>query len=63
MAPTTTTPTHAIVDLVPTPAPGPGGLPGFDAICTCGTRIGSSLRSLAAEWGRDHVRYYTAKEA
>lgn len=62
MAPTTTPP-HAIVDLVPTPANEPGAIAGFDAVCTCGTRIGASLKTIARQWGEQHVRYYAAKEA
>ena len=59
----TTAPTHTITATEPTPAPGPGGLPGFDAICSCGARIGSSLETLARQWGWQHVDYYTKKGA
>jgi len=60
MAPTTT---HAITAIVPEPKKGHGDIDGFAAICTCGDRIVSSLKTIAAQWGREHATYYNAKEA
>lgn len=53
---------HAIIAVEPTVASEPGALNGFDAVCTCGTRVGSSLQTLARQWGEDHAKYYNRKE-
>lgn len=56
-------PTHIVTDFQPVPAPGPGGIPGFAATCSCGSVISSSLKALTWSWANDHIRYYTEKEA
>jgi len=53
---------HSIPHIKPMPAKGHGDLDGYGAVCACGTVITSSLETLAREWGRDHVKYYNAKE-
>jgi len=55
-------PTHTIEAVIATPASGPGALAGWVAVCSCGYRIPSSLRTLAVQWGADHARYMNAKK-
>lgn len=46
-----------IAAFVPEPATEPGALSGWVAVCSCGYRIKSSLRSIAWSDGAAHVRY------
>jgi hypothetical protein len=55
------TTTHGITAITPKPATGNGDIDGFTAHCSCSNDISSSLRTLAAEWGRDHVNYVNHK--
>lgn len=61
MAPITT-PRHEIIGAEPSPAKEAGSLDGWAAVCSCGTRIESSLIECAMSWGRDHAHYYNQKE-
>jgi hypothetical protein len=58
---TTQAPAHRILEIVEKPASGPGALDGYEAVCSCGHRVGSSLRGLAAQWGREHAAYMSRK--
>lgn len=48
-----------IITITESPATEPGALDGFDANCSeCGPKVaGFSIRSMTAQWGRDHARY------
>ena len=39
-------------------ANGPGTLPGYDAICSCGWWAGSSIKSMVEDWASQHVAAY-----
>lgn len=54
--------THQILRIEDKPAEYAGCLDGFAAVCSCGEKIGSSLRTCAELWGREHVNYMNAKE-
>ena len=54
---------HAITKLIELPAKSGGDLDGYGAVCTCGVVVPSSLKTLARQWGNEHVDYYNAKEA
>lgn len=54
---------HQIVAIENVLARTPGSLDGFAAVCSCGTRVESSLVTLARAWGNDHAAYYNRKES
>jgi hypothetical protein len=54
---------HAIIAIVPSPATEKGALDGFEAICSCGYRLKSSLRTCAMSDGHRHVAYMNEKES
>lgn len=54
---------HQITSIVPVAATGRGDIDGFEAVCSCGDRVGSSLITLARQWGREHAEYMNRKEA
>jgi hypothetical protein len=55
--------THNILSVVPAAARTAGSLNGFEAVCSCDYRIGSSLESLAHQWGQQHADFMNAKAA
>lgn len=58
------TTTHKIVTVAPKPATEAGALAGFEAVCSCGFRMGTSLSlRVAAEEGAKHVRFMAEKAA
>jgi hypothetical protein len=55
---------HSIETIKAKSASGPGALDGWEAVCSCGFSMGTSLSAVeAARLGSDHVRYMERKEA
>jgi hypothetical protein len=52
---------HTQTQIVAVPASGPGALSGFEARCTCGLVMKSSLRSLIQADTAAHAAYHTRK--
>jgi hypothetical protein len=46
---------HVVGPTHPVPATGPGALPGFEAVCTCGLRMRNSIRCNVDLDAQDHV--------
>jgi hypothetical protein len=56
--------THTITTVQPKPAAGPGALDGFEAVCSCGYTMGTSLSAAeATRLGAQHVDYMNGKGA
>src|SRR5262245_58759916 len=52
-----------ISPIVATPASGPGALDGFEARCSCGLVMRSSLRTLLEQDVADHAAYHARRAA
>jgi hypothetical protein len=58
------TSTHTILTVSAKPASEKGALDGFEAVCSCGYRMGTSLSEREArKLGHDHADYMNRKEA
>jgi len=56
--------THAVVSITEKPASGPGALDGYEAICSCGFSVGTSLSAREAGYQmRFHIGFMTTRSA
>ena len=56
--------THAVASITEKPASGPGALDGYEAICSCGFSVGTSLSAWEAGYQmRRHVEFMAERSA
>lgn len=54
-------PSFEVSPIVARPASGPGALDGFEAVCSCGLAMRSSLRELLVHDVADHAAYHARR--